>query len=668
MSMLSGPIVPHSRSKAVDRSDVRLSVAWECSIGGAQGLSLKGPWLDQASAQAGDLIRRVVGDASQPSMFVLSDTAPGVLSRAMLDAAVGDRRVYVLGPQGFGSGQRDPGLRDRASAFVLVRRTSLPLLSAVVNCATRRAVLCVGALAAGASQWAIELDADQSAGFFRVALHWFWHHATDEAWSEPKSPALTFQPPQDRPEDVVPPTDGLARLLRRPVDAETIPSDAVCVRGRHGALPKAARRLITQASGDDHAVLAELVAAGSEVVSIEQALPDLWVMPTEGAIEWPIADFMLRLRLNRSQAQPLHDALFQAQPSAVLRREVALRCLSGTVWLPGAAVAKPCIDEEEIRAGDVPCDSLDEVSGREPPKWPDVPPLVRRAVFAWTNVPPTPPMKATRSGLYQQWEEADKSWASRVNACGALLKLAGERSDQARSSLGRWFEGVLGLDRKRRELVAECESLAAVILAQTSVDAARAAMTRLATLEASAQEYVRGLEGDIAKADEQQQREQWEKDLAEHRRSLGEIDANIAAAKERKSALEKDVAEGRGNEESESDWKARQRKLSDDLKSVSSEIARLNGSRSEPEQALKRPFSPKSKNSSDAKGKSGKGFVPAPVRESGSNRIPMEALPSVGELLEASADRFLAIDRWEQLDSARAEATRLKARLVARKR
>jgi hypothetical protein len=415
-------------------------------------------------------------------------------------------------------------------------------------------------------------------------------------------------------------------------------------------------------------VLAELVAAGSEVVSIEQALPDLWVMPTEGAIEWPIADFMLRLRLNRSQAQPLHDALFQAQPSAVLRREVALRCLSGTVWLPGAAVAKPCIDEEEIRAGDVPCDSLDEVSGREPPKWPDVPPLVRRAVFAWTNVPPTPPMKATRSGLYQQWEEADKSWASRVNACGALLKLAGERSDQARSSLGRWFEGVLGLDRKRRELVAECESLAAVILAQTSVDAARAAMTRLATLEASAQEYVRGLEGDIAKADEQQQREQWEKDLAEHRRSLGEIDANIAAAKERKSALEKDVAEGRGNEESESDWKARQRKLSDDLKSVSSEIARLNGSRSEPEQALKRPFSPKSKNSSDAKGKSGKGFVPAPVRESGSNRIPMEALPSVGELLEASADRFLAIDRWEQLDSARAEATRLKARLVARKR
>lgn len=668
MSMLRGPIVPYPRSKAVDRSEARLPVAWECSIGGAQGLSLKDPWLDQASAQAGDLFRRVVGDTSQPSMFVLSDTAPVALSRAMLDTAVGDRRVYVLGPLGFGSGQRDPGLRDRASAFVLARRTSLPLLSAVVNCSTRRAVLCVGAIAAGASQWAIELDEDQSAGFFRVALHWFWHHATDEAWTEPRSAALTFQPPQDRPEDVVPPTDGLVRLLRRPVDAETVPSDAVCVRGRNAALPKAARRLVTQPSGDGHAALAELVAAGSEVVSVEPGLPDLWVLPTEGVIEWPIADFMLRLKLNRSQAQPLHDALLQATPSAVLRRDVALRSLSGTVWLPGAAGAKPCIEEEEIRAGDVPCDSLDEVSGREPAKWPDVPSLVRRAVFTWTNVPPAPPMKAVRSGMYRQWEEADKLLVSSVKACGELLKSAGERSDQARSSLGRWFEGVLGLDRKRRELVAECESLAAVRLAETSVDAARAAMTRLATLEASAQEYVRGLEGDIAKADEQQQREQWETDQAEHKRSLGEIDAKIAAAKERKAALENDDAQGRKKEESESDWKVRQRKLGDDLKSVSNEIARLNGSRSEPEQALKRPFSPKVKHSSDAKVKSGKGFVPAPVRDSGGHQIPTEALPSVGELLEAGADRFLAIDHWEQLDPARAEAARLKARLVARKR
>lgn len=668
MSTLRGPIVPHSRSKAVDRSEVRLPVAWECFADSTSNFVLNGPWMDPASAQVGDLIRRVLGDASQPSMFVLSDSAPGVFTRAMLDATVGDRRVYVLGPTGFGTGHRDPGLRDRASAFVLARRTSLPLLSAVVNCSTRRAVLCIGALATGAPQWAIELDEGQSAGFVRVALHWFWHHAADEAWTEPKSPALTFQPPQDRPVDVVPPTDGPVRLLRRPVDSEVAPGDAVCVRSTCVGLPQRARRLITTPSGDGQADLAALVAAGSEVIGLAQVLPDLWVTPSEGKIEWPIADFMLRITLNSSQARTLHDALLQARPAAVLRREVPLRALSGAVWLPNAASAKPCIDEAEIEVGEVPCESLDEVSNKEPGKWPDAPPLVRKAIFAWTNVPPTPPAKAVRSGLYQQWDEADKSLSLRVKTCSEQLKSAGERSDQARSTLGRWFEGVLGLDRKRRELVAECESLAAVKLAGGSVDAARGFVARLETLEAGVQEYAGGVDSDIAKADEQQQREQWEKEQAEHRAQLDEIDAKIAAAKQQKSSLDEESKDGQRKGESDSDWKARQRRLNDDLKTVASDIARLNGSRSQHEQALKRPFSPKSRHGNDAKRSSGKGFVPAPAKASAGLRVPAEALPSVGELFEAGTERYLAIDTWEQHDPGRAEAARLKARLVARKR
>lgn len=668
MSTLRGPIAPYPRSKAIDRSDARLPMAWECFPEAAGRFALNGPWIDPVSAQASDLVRRVVGDASQPSMFVLSDAGPGALTRAMLDAAVGDRRVYVLGSLGFGTGQRDPGLRERASSFLLARRTSLPLLPAVVNFATRRAVLCGGAILTGAPQWIVELDEAQSAGLVRVALHWFWHHAVDEAWTEPKSQALTFGPPQDRPVDVVPPTDGPVRLLRRPVDSEVVPNDAVCVRGGSAGLPKRARRLVTLASGEGHAALANLVAAGSEVVSLGVQLPDMWVTPTEGVIEWPIAEFLLRVRLNPSQARPLHDALVQATPTAVFRREASLRTLSGAVWLPGAAGAKPCIEEEEINAGEVPCETLEEVSNKEPAQWPDAPALVRKAVFAWTNVPPSPPTKAVRSGLYQQWDEAEKSVALRVKSCGELLRSAGERSDLARSSLGRWFEGVLGLDRKRRELMAEHESLVPLKLAGRSVEAARGAVARLDALETAVQEYVRGVDSDIAKADEQQQREQWEKEQAEHRRRLGVIDASVAAAKERKAALEEEIKGGHGKEESESDWKARQRKLNDELKSVSSEIARLNGSRSEPEQALKRPFSLKLKQSNDAKGKSGKGFVPAPVRELPGHRLPAEALPAVGELLEAGSDRFLAVDVWEQLDPARAEAARLNARLVARKR
>lgn len=668
MSNQRGPIVPYPRSKPLDRSDMRLPVAWECFSDGTENLALTGPWLEPAGTQVGDLLRQVVGDASQPSMFVLSESAPSALTRAMLDAAVGDRRVYVLGAMGFGTAQRDPGLRDRASAFVLARRTSLPLLSAVVNCLTRRAVLCIGALASGAPQWGIELDESQSAGFVRVALHWFWHHAADEAWTEPKSPALTFQPPQDRPVDVVPPRDGPVRLLRRPVESEVVPSNGVCVRSAIVGLSKWARRFITTPSGDGQSDLAALDAAGSEVIGLTQLLPDLWVTPTEGVIEWPIADFVLRLTLNPSQARPLHDALLQAKPAAVLRREAPLRTLLGAVWLPNAVAAKACIDEEGIEVGEVPCESLDEMSNKEPAKWPDAPPLVRKAVFKWTNMPATPPAKAIRSGLYQQWDEADKSLSSRVKTCGELLRSAGERSDQARSTLGRWFEGVLGLDRKRRDLMAECESLAAVKLAGGSVDTARGVVTRLDALESAVQEYVRGVDSDIAKADEQQQRDQWDKEQAEHRAQLDEIDAKIAAAKQQKLSLDEESKDGQRKDESDSDWKARQRKLNDDLKTVASEIARLNGSRSQHEQALKRPFSPKSKQGNDTKVKGGKGFVPAPAKESAGHRVPAEALPSVGELLEAGTDRFLAIDSWEQLDPARAEAVRLKARIVARKR
>lgn len=668
MSTLRGPIVPYPRSKAVDRSDVRLPVAWECFADNSPNLALNGPWLNPASAQAGDLVRQVVGAVSQPSMFVLSDSAPTTLARAILDATTGDRRVYVLGPLGLGTGQRDLGLRDRASAFVLARRTSLPVLSAVVNCSTQRALLCVGAQSTGAPQWTVELDETQSAGFFRVALHWFWHHAADEAWTEPKSPALTFQVPQDRPVDVIPPTDGPVRLLRRPVDSDVVPGDAVCVRSGITGLPKRARRLVTTPSGDGQVPLTELVATGSEVVGLGQVLPEMWVTPTEGVIEWPIADFMLRLRLNPSQARSLHDALLHAKPAAILRREVPLRTLSGAVWLPGAAVATPCAVEEEVKAGEVSCETLDEVSSREPATWPSVPQLARKAVFAWTNVPATPPAKAVRSSLYQQWDELGKSMSSRVKACGELLRSAGERSDQARTTLGRWFEGVLGLDRRRRELVGECESLAAVKVAGGPVDAARGFMARLEALETGVHEYVRGVDSDIAKADEQQQREQWEKDQAEHKKSLSEIDAKITEAKQRKASLDEETRTGQRKEESDSDWKVRQRKLSDDLKSTNSEIARLNGSRSEPEQALKRPFSPKSKQGNDAKGRGGKGFVPAPAKESVGHRVPAEALPPFGELLESGSDRFLAIDSWEQLDPARAEAARLKARIVARKR
>jgi hypothetical protein len=48
-------------------------------------------------------------------------------------------------------------------------------------------------------------------------------------------------------------------------------------------------------------------------------------------------------------------------------------------------------------------------------------------------------------------------------------------------------------------------------------------------------------------------------------------------------------------------------------------------------------------------------------------RLPLEAPPKIGRLLNHQETRYLVISRWEELDAAEVEAKRLNARLVAAK-
>ncbi|MFN4243044.1 MAG: hypothetical protein ACK4PI_07380 [Tepidisphaerales bacterium] len=734
MSLPTGPIRAFPRKKERDCSDRVLPLLWEFIEGDIGRLRLTAPWIDAADATATTafawalpaagggvtartqqgvgqgsstvrpapagkmwpppkprLVERptihertiVTGspagrsqglaeDVAEPLLFLLPQSVPDALLKTFLASLVDQRRVYVLADLGFGAGNRDPGLRDRSGAWILVRRTSLPLLPAVIGCTSRQVTLLVGSLGDPSRYWAVELDEAQRLGFTRVALHLFWHHATDEAWTDPAAGTLTFREPEQRPGDFIPPADGAVQWLRRPVDPVMPPDGAVWIRGDlvHVSSSCSPRRLITRPSGDPahFETISRLAEKGTEVVCIAEPFPDLWVTAETGVIEWTLGSYVLRLRLTTPQARPLFASLGSVQPAAILRRNLGLREVSGKVLIPGATSPESCIQRVEVAADDVLCTTLDDVVTAEPSGWPEPPPLARQVVFSWKNLPPLAPAKAARSPLYQQWDELRSTVQSRVEMCRKTLDRVAQQSDEAKLKLGKFFAGVLGLDRRRQELSAELEKLASTRPDGVSVEPAKTLLEMLARVEAGVNEYRLGVEGDVTVAEREAQRARWEEEKSENQKRLDATQVELAAARLKKNALDQELAAGQKSDEQERDWQARQKKLKDDLKVVEADVKRLEARCKDLQHQIDRPLQYKSSGQQIGGQGTGKGFVPEPPAASNSIRLPSETLPTVGELLEENKQRFLVIERWDQLESGRHEAQRLKARLVARQR
>ena len=81
MSTLRGPIAPYPRSKAIDRSDARLPMAWECFPEAAGRFALNGPWIDPVSAQASDLAGTYPDGRSQVVPCRIIEAARAVMQR-----------------------------------------------------------------------------------------------------------------------------------------------------------------------------------------------------------------------------------------------------------------------------------------------------------------------------------------------------------------------------------------------------------------------------------------------------------------------------------------------------------------------------------------------------------------------------------------------------------
>jgi hypothetical protein len=666
MSTPTGPIVARDRTKLEDRNSTIIPVAWERSGSGSGPLVIGSPFTPAGDSAAVDMARRMLADRGSPVLCVLGSSPPDTLSRLMLEASDVERRVYVLAAPGFGEGQRDSGLRDRLKAQVLVRRTAVPTIPALLDCKRQRAVIWLGSLVHGAPRWVVELDEEQSSDMFRVTLHWFWHHASDEAWTDPSASGLRFQAAQERPFDVPPPRDGAVQLLRRPQNAMPVPAGAICVCGSDSTLAKGSSRAFVRPSGQGLEALAGISAAGCHVFGAIDELPSLWVTETSGMVEWSCGEHLLRLRLTTSQAKSLHDGLSRVQTDARLRCNAALGSMKGKIWLAEAQAEQSPQDQAILDAGQLSCKAIEDVLTVEPADFPIAPPLARSVEYRWICQPPMLPPKASKSSLYRQWEEASHLFESRLQQIGRQLEEAKSDVDQARSRLAKFFAGALGFDRARDTLLAEHRALAQVKLSSIGTDLAIEAVDRIRDLQQRVSEHLQGIERDITHADVERQREEWQRTRDEHASELRSIEAQIGLVRDELGQHEAALKQGKRDGESDADWSARTRKLNDDFRASRATFSKLNGSRSGHVQFVEKPFEPKRKSSPDTKERSSRGFVPGPSLAR--IQIPVESLPTVGELYEAASERFLMVESWEQLPAARQEAARLKGKMVAPRR
>lgn len=662
MSTPQGPVRSIGHSRRVDRGDATVSVAWERTDAKCPPLTLSDPFKEADTRAANDLCRRVLGPTDSAALFVLGLRPPPSLIQLLLETADQGRRVYVLAPPGFGQGQNDPGLGDRPRAKVLVRRSALPPISVVLSCSEPQAALYFGANEPNARRWVLALDEDQSRGLFATSLHWFWHHAADEGWTEPGGRTLEFRSPQERPFDAAPPQGGSVRLLRRPADHVPMPANAVCVSTGAMPVPHTASRVLVVPSGSGLEPLAVLGSRGAEVLGLPEPLPDLWAVDSSGSVAWNCGEFQLRVALNAAQARAVSTAILAARSTVRLVLNASLRGLAGRVWLPGANAEESLVDEVELPCGDIACGTVEEVTSREPQSWPTAPLLARSVVYSWKCHPPLAPAGAAASKLYQRWKDAQEAFQSRVEALADRLATAKHHSDEAKSRLTKWMGTALGFDRRWQELTTACEKLRACDLNSMALTTARETLAELERVEAHIAEHLKGLSVDIAEAEEREQRAAWEQEREHHERLLVELDRQIDQNKQRQQELESELKVGKRQAESDADWSARQRKLKDDVEACKRAGARWGGERSSHKQFVERGFVPQRKVGPLPVDRPKKGFVPTPGPAK--VQLPDEVLPRVGQLLERGSDRCLVITRWEDLPVANAEATRLKARVV----
>ena len=711
MKPLQGPIGPYPRSEVRDLRNERIPVCWVGAPPAGSGNTrarATAPASPATGAAGGEAplapvngvngtdaasVRKLL-PASGPLLFAFAPAPPDEALAALAQALERGERVYVVASPGFGEGGEQARLWTPPTARVLVRRTTGLPLSAVVGERGRHALVWMGAQPSSKAAWRLRLSPSQGVALFQALLHLFWHHAFDEAWVErrrlvfrkvAKASEAPFQAPEPAPE--APVALSLSALPLPAGDLWHAPDGVPPVK------PAQPRLVLLPPSGKGLEALAALAHGGTHVAWQDLGLPACSLQGERGAVVLRHEARHVRISLEAPQVQALARFLHQAADTApwhlrcdVARGEIDRR---GEVWLPGAPEPAPIVEHVAIECPEAKARELAEVPETPPPSRPTIPPLALAVEWQWVVKPPRAQRGAKEDPLAAEWHRLDEEFAQRTGAAREGL----QRIEKDEGRLGKAFEALtpalLGLGRKRSELLRALGALASQRPSHAGPERARELLEALGHLEQEADR----LSGELREAERKElerkewdeQRRAWEKQRAAAERRLPQLAEELQRVEAALGAADDGLVKARQIEDKK-DRKAREHQLRDEQKRLQAQMSALEAERDGAKALVAQtepPYRPASalapagqagnkgnkgnKGHQDPKDVSrgpASGFVPqAAARKA--DEVPVEALPAVGQLLLHQTTRYLAIERWEDLEAGEREARRLRARVVA---
>jgi hypothetical protein len=296
-----------------------------------------------------------------------------------------------------------------------------------------------------------------------------------------------------------------------------------------------------------------------------------------------------------------------------------------------------------------------------------------RVLYKWRNVPPVLPNGAQSDPLVDAWERADAHWQENLKALEGKLRDGESLLGKMQQSLSKWLgRNLLGFGQSKEKIEKELEQCRQVKPSATSREELVAATDKLKDLASRIQTFAGDLSKSQREGEERRQREQWEAERGRIRQLLEEKKANLEEAQRNEVGLAEKL--GKLDKISEADrdedWKPRRQKTDDELTKARSTLKGLENEVSSLQTKLNEQFVFKPLDGANQPSVSPKGtkFVPQPSSDPAVAvpAFPSEALPSVGQLFIHQRQRYLAIANWGELDVGEREATRLKAKLVAK--
>lgn len=666
MSSMSGPINSVSRrleppDPRCDRSGERLHISWErVAKSHTQSISEASPPLSKIGGPAEqEWLSRCASKPSQ--LFVLGDHAPAPVLKAMCDAADRGARVYVLAKPGFGEGQQDHGLRDRPKAKVLIRRlANLPFTAALGSDGDIAAIWLRDS--ASSQGWCLSLNTEQASSLRALVLHWWWHEAADEGWTEAgqKGP-LGFRPPRDRAFDAPAPRSGSVKLAHA---AEPLEGTLACV-CPDGDPPASCRRLLTPPRGATLQSLESLATAGCEILWAAVGLPRTSLSPAGGLMEWQVGSRRVILSLDGAQRRSLESLLSTTPAEWRLRLDAKLGDLSGEILLPDATTAVACVERHPVPCGSMQCEQIADVLTCQPSALPSPTPSARTVVYTWTAVPPKLPAGNRKSPLYDQWSQIDRVFADRVSGLQLELDQSHNKSKGFKERLTSFAAQAMGFQTGWERLDNELAELKMARPSSLIASEASSLVDRLADLTRRIDEFADGVERDGLKAEESEQRTEWEHETRRRQKELADIQQQRKDTIEKQQSAQAALDAGEKTAAEDPNWKAKRAGLKDEIEALRKAVAAFAGKGGEHSAWLEKEREFRCRPQSTSSSPRDKSRKFAPSRPADARLVvPAETLPTVGVLYDAGGVRYLAIKLWEDVQSGEQESRRLDAKLV----